>query len=463
MKKFSKHLLLVWIVLSCMVRLSGQDYNIEIHAPQLRQDTFRLAYYYGTRTFQKNIGVFDSQGTLHFTGNDLHNGIYILVLNDSTGIDLLIENDRMFTVSFDGPFNMENMTIQPENMSSKYLAFLKGRRQLELEIDKQQRLMRSESPASAASQSSLNKINELQNQIQSLTKKVIDANPNTLLADYLNMMLPVKPPAGSQSVVDSLNLRQNLDYFKEHYLDNVNFSDQQLVYTPLLQVKIERYLTLMVPQNQDDIKSAIDRLAGFSGTGNTMQQFVMNVILNHYYQNINDPENESAFIFLANKYFLQNTPEWADSSLINRIDAEVHRIQPNALGQPAPSLPLISLNNQKVQINTVSSRYTLLYFWDADCDVCKRLTPELYTYYQQNKHKGLKVVAILTDKNHIKEWRDFIGTHNLDWINAYCPAGGRMVEEVYNLAYTPTIYLLDEQHRIVAKDLTINELKNYIK
>ncbi len=463
MKKLSRYFLLLAIIILNAGHICGQEYNITVKAPQLKGDTLRLAYYYGTRTFQKNLSVFDSQGVLHFTGNNLHNGIYILVLNDSTGIELLIENDRNFTVSFGNLFTLEGMTIQPESMSSKYLDFLKNRRQLERQIDTQQRILRAESPASGSSQKTLNTIKTLQDQIQVFTKKVITENPNTLLADYLQMMLPVKPNASSGTEADSLNLRQNLVYFKDHYLDNVNFSDSMLVYTPLLQVKIERYLTLMVPQKPDDVKLAIDHLISISGNSNAMQQFVMNALLNHYYQDINKPVNESAFIYLANKYFLQNTPAWADSSLVNRINAEVLRIQPDALGQPAPSLPLTSLNNQKVQINTTSSKYTLLYFWDAECDVCKKLTPQLYAYYQQNKHKGLKVIAILTDKNHIKEWKAFIEKYNLDWINVYCTAGGRMVEEVYNLAYTPTIYLLNEQHRIIAKDLMINELNNYIK
>ena len=463
MEKFSKYFLLLVIIFFNTIHSYGQDYNITVQAKQLKGDTLRLAYYYGTRTFQKNISVFDSQGILHFTGNDLHSGMYILVLNDTTGIELLIDNDRQFTVTFDGPFRLENMSIQPDGASKKYLDFLQNRRRLERQIDTQQRILRTEGPASSSSQTTLKTIRTLQDQIQVYTKKIITENPNTLLADYLQMMLPVNPPTGNNAQGDSLDIRQNMEYMKNHYLDNIRFSNPELIYTPLLQVKIERYLSLMIPQRPNEIMTAIDYIVKLAGKNDLMQQFVMNTILNHYYRDINNPTNESAFIFLANKYFLNNTPTWADSSLITRIQGEVQRIQPNALGQPAPSLPLISLDNQKVQINMGASKYTILYFWDAECDICKRLTPQLYSYYQENKHKGLRIIAILTDKNHIKEWKTFIEKYKLDWINAYCPAGGRMVEEVYNLVYTPTIYLLNEQHQIIAKDITINELKKYIK
>jgi len=49
------------------------------------------------------------------------------------------------------------------------------------------------------------------------------------------------------------------------------------------------------------------------------------------------------------------------------------------------------------------------------------------------------------------------------WINSYDSAVSLKNDEIYDLKAIPTLYLLDKDKKVVLKDVTFNQVENYLK
>ena len=70
----------------------------------------------------------------------------------------------------------------------------------------------------------------------------------------------------------------------------------------------------------------------------------------------------------------------------------------------------------------------------------------------------IKVVAVymLEDK---KEWIDFINEHDLSaMVNVWDPNRESYYWYYYNTSTTPTVYVMDENHKIFAKKIDVDTL-----
>jgi peroxiredoxin len=86
--------------------------------------------------------------------------------------------------------------------------------------------------------------------------------------------------------------------------------------------------------------------------------------------------------------------------------------------------------------------------------------PELVKVYNEFKGKGLEIfgVAAETDKNN---WLQAIQQDKLTWINVSDLKGDKNEAAIiYGISYYPANFLIDKSGVIIAKDLTIKQLRN---
>jgi len=103
----------------------------------------------------------------------------------------------------------------------------------------------------------------------------------------------------------------------------------------------------------------------------------------------------------------------------------------------------------------------MLYFWDYSCGHCKKVTPKLMEWYLKSKSKGVTVFAVGTETN-AEEWKKYIRENKLNWINAYDPYYQSGLKKVYDIYSTPVLYVLDENKKIIAKRLDVDQLDGLI-
>ncbi|MBK7637209.1 MAG: thioredoxin fold domain-containing protein [Saprospiraceae bacterium] len=114
-------------------------------------------------------------------------------------------------------------------------------------------------------------------------------------------------------------------------------------------------------------------------------------------------------------------------------------------------------DNTPVRLYDINSPYTIVIFWAPDCGHCKKIMPDVVSFYKKNKDK-VKLISICTKGGEntktcwpaVKEkgMEDFINT--ADEYSRY--------NMKVRIKSTPKVFVLDENKEIIIKDIPAEEL-----
>lgn len=140
---------------------------------------------------------------------------------------------------------------------------------------------------------------------------------------------------------------------------------------------------------------------------------------------------------------------------------KVNKIIASDVGGVAPEFSLLSIENKQVSLSDFKGKYVLLDFWATWCRPCIAEIPNLKKVHQQFSGENFEVVSICVDKEVSKPtWRRIIDQYQTIWPQLYDSTGE--VAEAYGIEFFPTIFLLNEQGEIVAKNLRGPEIEKML-
>ena len=264
MRKILLLTLLLMISLYSFSQLkNGYEIDIMIHG--LQDSTVFLAYHLGDKQYVKDTLKLDKSGHGKVMGQEiLPQGIYMIVLPSKKYFEILLSKNQHFalTCSYDDYFNSLKFTGSDEN--SAFVEYQKKwikMQQHASEIAK--RIQNNKS-----NNDSLKILSSAQKQVEdnmkTYLKSVVNANNGNLLATLVKAMLPVEVPEFSiPSYVrnpDSVRWIRNYNYNKDHFFDNVDFTDERLLRTPILYARLNAFFTNVVIQSPDSVNKEIDKI-----------------------------------------------------------------------------------------------------------------------------------------------------------------------------------------------------------
>jgi peroxiredoxin len=167
---------------------------------------------------------------------------------------------------------------------------------------------------------------------------------------------------------------------------------------------------------------------------------------------------------LARTYYFTGDAFWATEESMKKIRENVLFAENNLIGKIAPDLTLESFDGEYFNLHQIQTRFTLVVLYEPGCSHCKEFVPELYSeVYQPFKEKGLEVFAVYTMSDR-EEWGAFLAQYNLfDWINVWDENHISRFKILYDARKTPGLYVLNEKKEIVAKKLTVEQVKIFLK
>ena len=428
-----------------------------IKSSSLSGSQIKIGYHYGNRTFQKGILEVDKSGKGEFVC-PYQEGLFFLIFPDTTFYNFLVTEGETYSFSIDRNAGGYSVSLVSNGVSEAYSSYLKSSGKISEQVE----LLKAMSDKSAHSDQKpviQAKLQQMKSMQDSLTRMYIRDFKGTLLGDMLNASQPpsiprFEPPRNGQKS-DSLKWMLGIHYFHDHYLDNINWSDKWLVYTPVLENRISTYLDKIVDQRPDSLVSAIDKILSKT-SDSTFKNFLFGFLLEKYEHTRYQPVSEYMFAHVANKMLDENTT--LPSVENDRLRKELNRIEPALLGNVAPEIVLPGKDQKMHSLGNVIADHTLLIFWEPGCSTCDKVIKELTPVLSKYSYLDLKVFTVSTGQD-IQAWRDYINKRfPKQWVNVYQTAQNKPSLE-YNISLTPSMFLLDSGKKIIQKYFTVAELE----
>lgn len=435
-KLFLSPFIFFFSVLSFSNAATKQAYSITVELGNATGiDKIYLQAYYGKTLTALDSLSFSSNKANTFTGsNALQPGMYCLTLTNKPLVNFFISDsiNQKFTIALDLCNSTQSLSFanSPENQALiNYLRFL-GEQQ---------------------------HIPNAQATIMQKGSELIQQFPNSMLALFIQTLREPVIPATNHSSEKTQEYVFN--YYIDHYFDNIDFSDQRLLNTPLLEQKLETFFKqLVAPQ----ANSAIEKI-NFVVAKAIENDEVYNWTVRYLYKLYREapiPENTRVYNFIGENYIVTAPNRWADTAFVEKVKTRVAKSKLNPIGERVTNLILKTADGKTQELYKIKANYTILFFYNPTCEACQPVSEALAKKYAEFKSKGVEVFAVYMD-NQKEEWQNYIAAKNLNWINVYNPSGSADIEEKHDLYALPMIYLLDKDHRTIAKDITASQLEKY--
>ena len=225
-----------------------------------------------------------------------------------------------------------------------------------------------------------------------------------------------------------------------------------------------KYLTSDSLESVDEIITEIDTILTRAARGGRYQCGLYAQWLYGIFDKTGDPYYEPVMLHIYDTY----DRGWIPEDQERRIKRQMDRIRKLAPGAQIPELTAFDINGKQHSTNEIQTKYTILWFWDPDCDHCQEETPILHDLYQKEADNlDFEVFAVEVNDDYDR-WKAFSEKHGLsDWINLSTSMGETSVDyiEYFDIVTTPVILLIDNQknHAIIARQTTLDEIMRLMK
>jgi len=268
-------------------------------------------------------------------------------------------------------------------------------------------------------------------------------------------------PAVPAMLTDSIS---RTNYMVAHYWDNFDFNDTTLIHEPDINERaVLSFLygaQLVSKENAVTAIIATLKKAEAEETGR-MYSFFCDKMIEYLYEPASMVKNEEIYIPVAQYVINSNKSGLAERE---RARFVLERMMKNRIGEIASDFEYILASGQPASMHKLKAPYTLLYFYDPDCSGCANSIEFVKSSGTAIKNaiqnKKLIVLAFYPD-NDIEQWRNHLKEMPSGWITGYDRERVVKNESMYDLKGTPTIYLLDENKRVIMKGVSIPVVEDY--
>ncbi|MBE6318589.1 MAG: DUF5106 domain-containing protein [Bacteroidales bacterium] len=250
---------------------------------------------------------------------------------------------------------------------------------------------------------------------------------------------------------ESLNsLSQRANYVVIHFWDKCNLKSAFSSRKKMKKAFID-YVTYMQYASSDTIYTSIDKLI------KEVQKSPKNML---YLAEIAEETlySDSA-LFWSDELYLPFATAITQTKKISKAEKARYAHQATVLknssiGTTAPSFEYTTPNGNKQHFDSIKAPAIILFFNDPDCIDCRLAKVRLATDTNLNKLIDAGVIKIASIYPGIADdsWKNEVADYPKNWIIGAC----ENIYELFDMRTTPSIYQLDNKHKIVAKNLNVD-------
>jgi thiol-disulfide isomerase/thioredoxin len=459
-----------------------KGYEIKVKVNGIKDTTLILGHHLANSMYPDDTIRVDKNGKGIFKGKKvLPQGMYFIYLPTKKSFEIIVGENQVFSVEND----TSNLFKKIEFSGSKenqifydYQYFLSDKRAEVTKLQAEKKIAKTDDEKNKV----VEKMKSIDTDVRTYRNKLVNENVNSFVSKFIkatqDIDIPDAPKDISGRIIDSL---YQIRYYRNHYLDNFDISDERMLRSPIYEEKILTYIDKVIPQIPDTIKKEVDKLILKSRTSELLFHYMLGTLFNHYIKS-EIMGFDDVTVYIADKYWVKEAI-WADTTSIKKIKEYIKKTTPLLLGKVAPDPQLVFVPTEHFiaasdslplkknpyvgsffHPSDIKKDYTILIFWEADCGHCKIKVPKLYEIYKKIRDKGVEIIAIseLFGEEGKVKWVNFVNEHKLyDWINAWNPYDYQF-KELFDIKSAPQIFILDKNKKIIAKNISPEQCEEVI-
>jgi peroxiredoxin len=475
---------LICIAASTLSAQSGKStarYTISGKISGLKDTAVYLANYYGNKLYYNDTARVDAKGNFSFEGKPYSEcGKYAFVMPGPKYFDFIVAEENIF-IEADSSNNVEKIRFRESKNNQlfyDYIRFINGKRKEREPID----VVLSDSTKTDDQKKPFREqLDVLNKTVIDYQKNLIATNTDLLVSKLLRMSMDIEMPESPAGLSEEERVKWNYFWYRQHYWDNVDLTDPRLVRDPAFHKVLERFLTQTLPQIPDTMCAETKKLVDRTGANYDAFKYIV-----HQATYLAETSKimcmDRWFVFMVDNWYKTGKVDWIKEDKLKNIIESADEKRFCLCGEIAPDIILPdTTENRWVSMHGLNAKYTLLVIWEATCGHCKKEVPKLYELYQKWKDKGLAVYALEGELENDK-WKKFIREKNLlDWTNVSdTPAimqqdsASKLIwkgvttlqslnfRKAYDVSSTPKVFLMDRDHRIIAKQLSAEQFEELL-
>lgn len=308
---------------------------------------------------------------------------------------------------------------------------------------------------------------EAKQKFEKYQKSFYELYPENIMSVLVRAVTPPQIPEKYFDKNGNVKKETGLEYayyYRTHFWDGFDFSDERLIGTPYFYKKFQTYIDKITMQNADSVFSAFKYFVDYANNNNG--ELYSNYIISLYLEKL--PRlpfsfNEQLYTQIVDSLFNDKYTPW-----LSLVEKEYHQEKIEEIRKFLPGKPFCDITAQgpagsKLRLYDLKSRYTVVLFWSAGCETCKKGMTELKEFYQSFKDKYDFEVFAIEMGGDAEKTRKELGEIPSEWI--VLQANPDKIEKQYGLyiSHTPEIYVLDSEKRVLNKTAVSAHIKAVIE
>lgn len=431
---------------------------IEAFIEGLPAGKIRLVGTYGDQNYLADSSMADATG--HFIlrrEKPLQPGFYYFLLPGQKNFSILVEQDQHMTLRAKAADITG--TIQVKGSLNTELLYRNFRFQnaQEPELNQISQTLRTFPPTTPEYQQAKARQGELIEARKAHLDEIFTTYPDAFFTRFkISGQNPDWPEMRKPN--GDLDTMRNLIYYREHFWDGVDFTDNRLLNTPVIANKLRRYITELTPQQPDSIIRVADALVQRVMPYKPYFQFFVNWIgLNYENGKTKVMDGEAVYVYLIDKYITPELAYWDTPENIAMLRKKVDEMKASLMGRKGPDVRAQDINGEFKSIYEMTAPIIVVFMFSPTCEHCQEQAPEIERIYEQWKNRGVDFYGIAVNTTEA-EWKEFVKKSHFTFTNVFDPTN-RAIYAKYYVDITPELYVLNKDRTIIAKNLVAGQLE----